>query len=105
VVHEPVARPAARDGHLKRPGDQLGFGDRPHLPADDPAAEAVEHRGQVQHALIGGDLLEIGAPQLVGRGRLEVAADEVRPGADALDAERTAAGAPAAAHVRAGEPL
>jgi hypothetical protein len=51
VVDQAGLGAAARDGHLERVDDELGaevVGDRP---ADDPAAVAVHHRGQVQPAL------------------------------------------------------
>src|SRR5450755_3126767 len=53
VLDDPLAGPALRDGHLERTSDQRRVGDRPHRPAHDPAGEAVQHAGEVQHALAG----------------------------------------------------
>ena len=88
VVHEPGVGAAARDGHLERVDDELGaqvVGDRP---ADDPAAVAVHHGGQVQPALPGPDVGDVGRPQAIARDRVEVALDQVRGGPHALDADR-----------------
>jgi hypothetical protein len=61
-----------------------------HRPADDPAAEEVLHRGQVQPALTGPDLLDVRAPHAVRRVGPEVAADEVTERLNALDRHRAA---------------
>jgi hypothetical protein len=49
--------PARLDGHLQRRDDELAAHMAIHRPADDPAAEEILHRGQVQPALTGLDLL------------------------------------------------
>jgi hypothetical protein len=101
VVHEPSRRLAARDGRLDGLGDQLGAHVVGHRQADVGAAEQVGDRRQVQLAFQRGDLLDIGDPALVGRGRGELALDQVRGGPGG----RVAAGDPAAsAAVRADQP-
>ena len=95
-MDDPLARPALGDSHPQRVGDERRVGDGAHRPADDPPAEAVQHAGEVQHALAGRDLLEVRAPQLVRAGRLEVALDQVRPDPDAVHAEHTVSAAAAA---------
>src|SRR5262245_66623467 len=66
----------------------------PHRPADRAAAETVEHRGEVELALPGRDLLDIGAPEAVRCGRVEVAPDQIGGRAHALHADRRLALAP-----------
>ena len=65
-----------------------------HRPADDPAAEEVLHRGQVQPALTGLDLLDVRAPDPVRRVGPEVAADEIAERLNALHAHGAALAAP-----------
>ena len=81
---------ARRDGHLQRVDDELLAHVRRHAPADDPAAEEILHRGEVQPALTGPDLLDVGRPHPVGRVRSEVAADEVTERLNAFHAGRAA---------------
>ena len=50
---------------------------RPHAPAHHLAAEQVQHRGQVQSALVGGDVGDVVAPDLIGRLGREVALQQV----------------------------
>ena len=102
VVDDPLAGPTLSDSHLERSGDQRRVGDRAHRPAHDPPREAVQHAGEVQHALAGRDLLHVRAPQLVRAVGLEVALDEIRPDLHPVDA-KCAVGVAAAlgGHVRA----
>ena len=76
----------AADGHLQRRDDELWRMWRRHRPADDPAAEEVLHRGQIQPALAGLDLLDVRGPHPVRRVGPEVAADEVAERLNALHA-------------------
>jgi hypothetical protein len=103
VVDQTLPRATLRHRGADRRADQRLISDSGHPPAHDPTAEAVKHRGEVQHALPGRDLLHIRTPQLVGRFGGEVAADQVRPGLHALDAEDSVsiAVAPAGGDVRA----
>jgi len=41
--------------------------------ADSAAGEQIEHRGQVQPTLGGANVDQVGEPDLIGRGRREVA--------------------------------
>src|SRR5665213_3620360 len=56
VVDDPARRAPACHGHLQRRLDQLAAHVTLHRPADDPAAEAVDHRRQIQPPLPGRDL-------------------------------------------------
>jgi hypothetical protein len=79
-----LSGPARLHGHLKLRDDELGATWRSIGPADDPAAEEVLHRREVQPPLTGLDLLDVRAPHAVrGIGR-EVAADEVTERINAL---------------------
>jgi hypothetical protein len=77
VVNQPGLRAPARDGHLERPLDELKAHVGEHAPADDQAAEAVDHRGEVQPPLPGGQVGDVRAPQAVRRRGIEVALDQV----------------------------
>ena len=52
---------------------QMGF----HRPADDSAAESVEHHREVKKPCPGRYVRDIGDPQPIGRGGDEVAFDQV----------------------------
>ena len=58
-------------------GDQLGGGRRAGGPADHPSRPQVDDGGQIQPAFSGVELGDISGPQLIGAGRVEVAADEI----------------------------
>ena len=64
-------------GHLERVEHELGAHVRCELPADDHAAVAVEDEGEVDEAVPGADVGEIGDPLLVRPSRREVALQEV----------------------------
>jgi hypothetical protein len=49
-----------------------------HRPADDPAAVEVHNGGQIEPALIGLDIGDVGEPDPVRRSGGEVAVDQVR---------------------------
>jgi hypothetical protein len=88
VVDQSRVGSAAGDGHLERVDDKLGaqvVGDRP---ADDPAAVAVHHRGQIQPALPGAQIGDVSDPQPVRASGLKVALDEVGRRSDAGHADR-----------------
>jgi hypothetical protein len=95
VMDRPFRRPAPTNGHLERSDDELGAHVLGHRPADDPAAEEVLHRGQVQPALTGVDLLDVGRPHAVRSLGTELTADEVTEGLHALDTDRAALAAAA----------
>jgi hypothetical protein len=80
-------RGGAARGHLERRADQLGFHRRGHRPADDRAREAVEHRRQVERALIRSDAADVGEPELVRPRGAKAAADQIRRRAHAPQAD------------------
>ncbi len=96
-MDEPPGGAPADGGHLERRHDELRFHPLGHRPADDRPRVAVDHRGQVEAALAGGDLADVGEPELVGAVGPKAAADQVRGGAHALQADRRPP-APAPAH-------
>jgi hypothetical protein len=71
---------------------------RVHAPANDPAAEEILRRGQVQPPLAGPDLLDVRAPHAVRHLGPEVPADQV---GERLNARHTDRAAPLAALVSA----
>src|SRR6266511_5595199 len=73
----PAGWPAQAVGHLERVEDELGPHVRRELPADDHAAVAVEDEGQVDEAVPGADVGQVGDPLLVRAGRREVALQQV----------------------------
>ena len=78
VDHPP--RPALGHGHLQGVEDELGAEMRRHGPADDPATPGVQHDGQVEEAGPGGDLGDVGDPELIRPFRHEGALHQVRSG-------------------------
>ncbi len=70
-------RTALKQAHLQRVDDQAAMHVRPHRPAHHLAAEQVDHHGQEQPAFLGGDIRDVTRPRLVGRGRSEVAVQQV----------------------------
>jgi hypothetical protein len=58
--------------------DERGLEVRGHRPADDAAAEGIEHHGEVQEARPRRHVGDVGHPELVGGGRGEVALHEIR---------------------------
>ena len=75
AVHRVVAAP---DGHLQGVEDEVGGHGGGHPPAHDQAGEDVDDEGHVGHARPGGDIGEVGDPQLVRTGGGEVPVDQVR---------------------------
>src|SRR6266545_4804558 len=61
----PAGWPAQAVGHLERVEDELGAHVRRELPADDHAAVAVEDEGEIDEAVPGADVGDIGDPLLV----------------------------------------
>jgi len=68
---------AGGDRHRDGVADQPGLAVDVHAPADDPAAEHVEHDRQVEPADHGGDVGDVGDPLLVRSGRGEVSVEQV----------------------------
>jgi hypothetical protein len=96
VRDQASARSAQAVGHLERVEDELGPHVRRELPADDRAAVAIEDERQVDEAVPGADVGQVGDPLLVRAGRREVALQEVaRPLGRGLVRDRRPLGAAA----------
>src|SRR5215212_8286380 len=65
------------DGHLQGVQDQFSAQVVGHRPANDPTRERVQDHGEVQPALVGALLGNVGDPELIGTGRCEPALDEI----------------------------
>ena len=103
-VVDHVARPALPDGHVHGVDDELRLEVVPHGPADDASRVRVEHDDQVQEAPPGrhvGDVVRRAddppdrpltrlTPELFGRVRRDVAADQIAGRAHPRIAERRA---------------
>jgi hypothetical protein len=76
-----IARLALTDRHLQCRQHELGPQMRLHSPADDPAAERVEHDSEIQEAGRRRDIGDVGNPELIAAIGGEVAVHQVRRGA------------------------
>jgi hypothetical protein len=90
MMDRALRRLARRHSHPERVDDELLAHVSGHRPADDPAAEQVLHRGEVQPALPGADLLDVGRPHEVRRLRPEVPAHEIGERLHARHTDRAA---------------
>src|SRR4051794_27069993 len=77
VVHEAASGPAARHGHLERVDDEPRSQVLADRPADAAAAVAVDHRGEVEPALPGAHVGDVGDPEAVAASRAKVALDAI----------------------------
>src|SRR3954451_13552258 len=91
---QPRLRAALGERHLQRIADELGAHVIGHAPAHDPAAVEVLDADEVEPALPGSEVGDVGDPDPVGRLGGEGAIDEVLADPNAGDADR---GAPAPA--------
>jgi len=66
--------------HVESLEHQLGAQIRLHRPAHDASTEGVEYYRQIEKAGPGRDVGDIGHPEPIGRGRAEVARDQIRRG-------------------------
>src|ERR671915_607394 len=73
-----LSRPLPLDGHDQGADAQLGPEVVGHGPADDLARGHVLDRGQIQEALVGRDVGDVGQPDLVRPVRGEVPRQQVR---------------------------
>jgi hypothetical protein len=78
MVDEACPRPLGRNRHPQGRQRQVGAQVIAHCPADDLSAVEVQDRGQIEPALIGLDIGDVGEPDPVRRGSGEVALDQVR---------------------------
>src|SRR5580700_7708609 len=70
--------PTLPQGQVERLQHQFRAQMSLHCPADDFAAESIEHHRQVKKSSPGRDVSDVGDPQTVGRRGDEVAFDQVR---------------------------
>jgi hypothetical protein len=87
VVDQASGGLALPDGHFERLDDELGAHVLGHRPADAATRVAVDHDGEVELALPRLNLGQVGRPEPVRLGRVEVASDEVGRRAHAGHAE------------------
>src|SRR5689334_12899077 len=78
VVDQPARRLPAADGHQQRVAGELGPEVVGHGPADDLACGQVPYRGQVEPALAGRDVAEVGQPDRVRPVGREAPLEQVR---------------------------
>jgi hypothetical protein len=74
---QPRCRSTLTDGHIERVEDQLGAQVLSHGPAHHPAGEGIQDHCQVQPALAGALLGDVGHPKPVRSGWREVALDKI----------------------------
>ena len=92
-----VSRPTLAEGHVQGVQNQLGSQMVGHRPADDPAAPDIHDDRQIEEARRGRDVGDVGDPQLVRAGGLEVAVHQIGRGSGLFVAlRRDRAAAPAA---------
>jgi hypothetical protein len=77
VVNNSFARMAAHRCEDEGVGDQFSVGAGAGGPADHPPGPQVDHDGEMQPSLAGAELSDIGRPQLVLAGRVEVPAHQI----------------------------
>ena len=75
--HEPLGRPLPLGRHEQGRARQLGAQMLAHRPAHHLARRQVEHRGQVEPALVRRNVADIAQPDPVGTRRLEVLPEQV----------------------------
>ena len=78
MVDQAGARPLRRDRHPQGCQRQVGAQMIAHRPADDLATVEIQDRGQIEPALIGLDIGDVGKPDPVRRSGGEVAIEQVR---------------------------
>jgi len=79
VMDDPLRTPVAQR-HLQGIQDQLRSEIVGHGPADHPAAEDIEHNGQEQEPCPGGNIRDIGHPELIRTFGREVPLNQIRSG-------------------------
>jgi hypothetical protein len=77
VVNQSWSGLALGDRHVERVQHQLGAQVVGHRPADDPAGEAVQHDREIEPAVAGALLGDVGHPQPVWCWWREVALDQI----------------------------
>jgi len=89
-MDQPGAGPAPVERHLQRVEDEFGSHVIGHRPADDPPRERVLDGGEIEPALPGAQVGDVGHPQHVRCGGAKLAPDEVVGDADARHPDRRA---------------
>src|SRR5690348_4128719 len=79
-----TARSTRQERHVERVEYHLRVQCQRHRPADDTAAEGIEHDRQIEEAGPRRDIRDVGNPELVGLFSNEVAVDEIRSLAPAV---------------------
>jgi hypothetical protein len=87
-MDETRPRTPVSNSHLERVDDELGAEVVAHRPADNAAREAVNDGGKVEPAGGGRDVLDVSDPELIGRRRCEIAADQIAGRPHARHADR-----------------
>ena len=77
-MHELIDCRPGVEGLLERIEGEIGAQRTGHAPAHDPSRKDIDDESHVDEAAPGGDVGEVGHPQLVGPCRHELAVDEVR---------------------------
>lgn len=77
MVDEPACGPPSGDGHVEGSDDQVRTQRPRHRPAHNPAAEDVDHGGQIEEALPGRQIGDVSHPQAVGCVGGEAALDQI----------------------------
>ena len=72
-----AARPPLPERHVEGVEHHLHVQGGRHRPADDPAAERIEHNRQIEEAAPRWNIRDIGHPQPIGLIRGEIAVDEI----------------------------
>src|SRR5439155_25998731 len=88
VMDKTTVRPTSLQRLLKCVDDELGTEMILERPADDSAAEAIEHDREVEPALPAAQVGDVGQPERVGLRRGEVAPDQIVGDAHTRDADR-----------------
>ena len=78
MVNEPAAyRPPIMEGLHQGVEHKVGVGHPGHFPADDPAGESIDDKGDINEPAPGRDIGKVGNPQGIGPGCLELAIDPI----------------------------
>ncbi len=97
MMHHPAVGSSPCEAHHQRVADELGVDRAAHGPAHDTARPQIKNGSEIEPALAGADLGDIGGPEHVRPDGVEVATHQISRGHDDL----AAGGAPTATRVRA----
>ena len=91
VMDQPLAGPAGVQRLLERIEHRIGVHRTAHAPAGDPAGEHIDDDGHVDEAHPGGDIRDVGDPQLVRPCGLELPPDAIERALGEVRRDRGAA--------------